>query len=222
MKNLFSIDSPLMAFLSRVWDLIVLNLLFLVFSIPIVTIGASTTSLYRVLFNYHNGNDFRTFVPFWNAFRENFKTSIVLSLILLIPTFLLAYYLIFTFSGQAHTLGFNSIYFLAIMIIAMIIAYIWPLQAQFHNTVLNTLKNAVILALGHLGKSLIIAILNLFPILHIFIDPVSFLQLSPFWILIGFSSIAFLNSKIILSIFKKYISKDIPIPESYEQNSAEK
>ena len=221
MKNIFSIDSPLMVFLSRVWDLIVLNLLFLIFSIPIVTIGVSTTALYRVLFNYHNGNDFRTIAPFWNAFRDNFKSSIILSLILLIPTSLLAYYLIFTFSGQAHTLGFLGIYVLATLIIAMIIAYVWPLQAHFHNTALKTLKNAVILALGHWGKSLIIAILNLFPILHIFIDPVSFLQMSPFWILIGFSAIAFLNSKIILSIFKKYISKDLPTPESYKQNSGE-
>ena len=46
MSSFFSMDSPVMRFLSRVCDLIILNLLAIVCSIPIVTIGAYITAVF--------------------------------------------------------------------------------------------------------------------------------------------------------------------------------
>ena len=46
LKGLFDMDNPFWRFMSLVADLIILNLLFVLCSIPIITIGASTTALY--------------------------------------------------------------------------------------------------------------------------------------------------------------------------------
>ena len=48
MRGVFNPDSPMMRALGVVWDLIVLNLLFLVCCIPVVTIGPAITALHYV------------------------------------------------------------------------------------------------------------------------------------------------------------------------------
>ena len=53
--KLFNYDSPFWSFMSRLADLIILNLLWIVFCIPVVTIGASTTAMYRVTLNMVRG-----------------------------------------------------------------------------------------------------------------------------------------------------------------------
>ena len=44
----FSTDSPLYRFLTRLWDMIKLNFLWLIFSLPVVTFGAATVAAYSV------------------------------------------------------------------------------------------------------------------------------------------------------------------------------
>ena len=51
MSRLFDPDAPLMRFLSRVADLMILNILWIFLCIPVVTAGAATTALYRVCLN---------------------------------------------------------------------------------------------------------------------------------------------------------------------------
>ena len=57
MSSFFSMDSPVMRFLSRVCDLIILNLLAIVCSIPIVTIGASITAMFSVTLKMVKGEE---------------------------------------------------------------------------------------------------------------------------------------------------------------------
>lgn len=52
MKSIFNLDSPVMTILTEIADLIILNLIYLFFCMPIVTIGAATAALYRVMLNY--------------------------------------------------------------------------------------------------------------------------------------------------------------------------
>ena len=85
MSRLFNPDSPIMQFLTRVADLVILNVLWLLFSLPVITLGASTTALYRSLLTLIDGGGTSTVLLFWNAFRSEFKTATLLFLILLLP-----------------------------------------------------------------------------------------------------------------------------------------
>ena len=87
----FNYDSPFWSFMSRVADLVILNLLWLLFCIPVFTIGASTAAMYRVTLNMVRGEGGGVVRSFWASFKLNFKQGVLLFLILLIPTLLVTY-----------------------------------------------------------------------------------------------------------------------------------
>ena len=90
MNRLFGMDSPLMVALMKIGDLLCLSVLWLVFSLPIFTIGASSTALYAAVFYCLRRNEAGVWKHFWKAFRENFKRSTLAWLIELAILALLA------------------------------------------------------------------------------------------------------------------------------------
>ena len=82
--NILKPDSPVMDFISTIADLIILNLLFIICSIPIVTFGAAYSAKYYVAMKKVRGEDSGTIVPFFKAFKRNFKQSTIVWIIMLI------------------------------------------------------------------------------------------------------------------------------------------
>ena len=72
MGSFFSLDSPLMRFLSRLSDIFILNVLFLLCCIPVVTIGASATALYTVTLKMARNEESYITKGFFKAFKSNF------------------------------------------------------------------------------------------------------------------------------------------------------
>lgn len=66
MRKFFELDNPVSQFLGRMGDLIVLNVLFLVCSVPLVTIGASLTAMIKVIQEYQEGLE-RSCFPLFSA-----------------------------------------------------------------------------------------------------------------------------------------------------------
>ena len=82
--NILKPDSPVMDFISTVADLIILNLLFVICSIPIVTFGAAYSAKYYVAMKKIRGEETGTVVPFFKAFKRNFKQSTIVWIIMLV------------------------------------------------------------------------------------------------------------------------------------------
>ena len=82
MNNLFNLDNPVMQFLSRIFDLVVLNVIFLIFCIPVVTIGASLSGLYYVSLKLVRGEEPYIWRNFFKAFRQNFRQGTVIWILL--------------------------------------------------------------------------------------------------------------------------------------------
>ena len=93
--NLFHIDSPLIQKLAKLANLIFLNLLWLVFCIPVITAGAATTAMYQLVFEYINGTEDSVFLPFLRAFSRNFKRSTLIWVAILFIGAILAYDFLF-------------------------------------------------------------------------------------------------------------------------------
>ena len=152
---MFKLDSPLMNFLNKVADVMILNFLILVCSIPIFTVGAALTAGY-----YIKNEESYSVRGFFKSFKENFKQATAIWLIvLLIAGVIAADYRIIMYSGIA----FNSYMRIAMIVVTVVIAmgvvFLFPLQARYTNTVKNTMKNALLMALSHLPTSfLLIAI----------------------------------------------------------------
>ena len=75
MGKILSIDSPLWMILNKITDTIVLSLLFIVTSVPIVTMGSSLCALYYMMFRIADNTEGHIVRGYFKAFKENFKKS---------------------------------------------------------------------------------------------------------------------------------------------------
>ena len=89
MNRLFNPDNPVMQFISKIFDLVILNLIFIFSCVPIITVGASISALTYVNLKMVRNEDPYIWQNFWKSFRQNFKQStLVWLLTLLVCTFL--------------------------------------------------------------------------------------------------------------------------------------
>ena len=75
MKRIFGLGSPLVETLSTIGDIICVSALWIIFSLPIVTMGASGTALYTTVYRCIRLNKAGIWKNFWNSFKDNFKVS---------------------------------------------------------------------------------------------------------------------------------------------------
>ena len=209
MFNFLRADSPVMRFLDKMKDLIVLNLIWLVFCIPVVTIGPATTSLYAVARKMARGDWPKVWTTFIKEFKQCFRKSFIMSLCLLLPAGLLCVYLFVVFSGSLkETLLLTVLCGIAAILLGFICSYAWPLSAYFENTVPQTLKNAMLLPMTNPLLALAVTALNLLPfLLFLFVNEL-FIEICIIWIVIGFALTAFINCKLLAPFFSKFIPEE--------------
>lgn len=217
--KLFNPDSRIMIFLSRVADLVILNILWLVCCIPVVTIGASTTAMYHVVRHWQKDSVSSVVRDFFQSFKDDFKQATPVYLILLIPTVAVVMNAMLIFNpdnSAAVPLYLLVIWFISALILLFISSFVYPVMAFFSDTLFKTLRNAMVLALAHLPRTILISILNLLPVIILFVDLSFFLQSSIFWLLIGGALVAYLNMSILKPVFKKLVPSEFEdiVPET--------
>ena len=202
MRNLLSIDSKLFSILSRVTDLIILSVLWILCSIPIVTVGVSTTALYYVTLKMARRDDVHVFRMFFRAIKDNFKQGISITCVLLILSAILFldYRLLTAMEGiVVQTVAW--ILFPVSLLFVMTMFYVFPLQSQYINSVPQTIKNAFILAWGNIPFSILIVIINMIPVLLLLFAHDLFVRLLPILVFISPAGIAYLCSFCYVKIF---------------------
>lgn len=218
--NLFKPDSPVMRFMSNLADLIILNLLFLACCIPIATIGPACTALCYVARGIAAGDAPAVRQTFFRAFRENFKQALFVFLILLIPVGLAVTYLLMAASGGLDTIpALKYMCILAVVIIALVCSYVYPLLAHYDNTLGNTLKNAFLLPLVNPFLALVVTALNLLPVLLLLINPGLFARCAIFWLLVGCALAALINAKMLGRFFARLTPEEQPPEEETNTES---
>ena len=78
MGNIFRWDSPVVQKIAMAGNLVILNILWILCSLPLITAGAATTALYYVIFQYQTADETAVIKPFFRAFFKNFKQSTLL------------------------------------------------------------------------------------------------------------------------------------------------
>ncbi len=208
MQSLFSPDSKVMQAMSRISDLLILNVLFLLSCVPIFTIGAASTAMYTVCFRLGTEREQGVFRSYFAAFRDNFRQSTVLWLILLL-FMLISLTNILIFSRIGGLLRWLCLVPSVLLLLAvLILGYVFPLLSQFSNSTLTTFKNAFYLSIGYLPRSLLITFFNVFPFALAFADLYLFLQSGFLWISLYFSAAAYLNALLLNKVFAPYLGKE--------------
>lgn len=200
MGKFFDMDSPVMRFLNRMGDLMILNILMVICCIPIVTVGAAFTAMHYVLLKIVRGEEGYLIRGFFKSFRANFRQATLIWLMMLV---VIAVYvgdsLIFNYSG----LEFPKALVIAVVAVAflllMMAVYVFPLQARFENSVKNTLKNAMILAFANLPRTILMMLCYVLPVVVAYFSTYALL----FVFLFGISAPAYAAAFIYSGILKK-------------------
>lgn len=152
MRWLFDIENPVMRYIIKIFDCMCLSILWLICCLPILTAGAATTALYATVYRYLRKNEGHLLRTFLDAFRENWRRSTFVWLVMLAAGILLgADVLVFrTMALQGQFLG--KLYFLILLLICVWVTwmvYAFAYCARFHGGVRDVLRGSILLMLLH-------------------------------------------------------------------------
>ena len=210
-------DNKFFTFMGRVADLIILNLLFLLCCIPIVTIGPAITAMYYVTMKMVRNEEAYIARSFFKSFKENFKQGLgiwLIALVLIILEFM-DFIIMKQLSGGIYTIVKYGLLVIA-LILVMILQYVFPLLAKFVNTVKNTIRNALLMSLRHLPYTILMLLISIAPIVAMLFNTMIFSYGILGSYFLGPPCLA-KSSTFFVKIFDKYIPKD----ESEEEEKDE-
>lgn len=202
-------DGRIMNFLSKLGDMFILNVLYLISCIPVVTIGAATTALYYNTLKMAENRESYIWREYWKSFRQNFKQATVIWMIMLFCILVLGADA-FLIGGMSGALG--SVVALIVIVLGIFLimtgVYVFPVLARFDNTVKNTFKNALIMAVRHLPSTIVIVALHGLPLLLAMVSIQVFIRGILVVLLFTVSILAYVQSKFFTRIFSHYYPKD--------------
>lgn len=215
MRSLFDTDGFLMRVLSKIADTAWLNILFIICSIPIFTIGASTTALYYVTFKTIKDEEGYITKDFFRSFKENFKQSTIVWIVLLILYMILGAELLTLLRMNTDMANVGIVIaMIPGLLILFIGLYVFPLLSRFENTTKVTVKNALLLSIANIPKTLLALIITIAIPVVCFSD----MKLFPLIPICAFSVVAQLNSSLFYGIFEKLMPKNT---EEYSEEYGE-
>lgn len=202
MGSFFNYDNKFFRTMGKLVDCFYLSILWLIFSIPVVTMGASIAALYqasrKVLLN-DEGYVFNTFIT---EFKANFKQCTKIWLIHLAFAAILATDCVIAKNALVQNAGgiLGVSYYVCFFF--LLFDYIWAIYTMTYTTrfelgVKDTLKNGVLLAIGFLPWSALILV--------ILIAALIILPFMPFFIILFPSFVGMLYSIILEKVFKNFI-----------------
>lgn len=156
MAGLFSPEGKLYKFMDRFTDVFKLNMLWILFSLPIVTMGAATIAVSAVTLHMVDEEEGNVGAEFMSAFKSNLRQGIVMSFFTLIPIW--ALYIDFQIASVAQNyaipmliMGLVSAY-----IIIFSLLYVYPLLARYENTVFGSLRNSFRISMKFFMRSVLL------------------------------------------------------------------
>ena len=204
MGKFFDPDGPFSTAMNQICQLFVLNVLWLVCSLPVFTIGASCSALYAVLFKMRDDKGVKVMRMFFSAFRENFKRGTAVWLVLLVAAIVCALDMAVArqMTGTVKT-AFTIIATLGLQLTAMVFTFAFPLVARFENTWRNHLHNALLLALSHVPRLLLSWLPWAAAIVVTMLTPNTLYSMLLIWILIGYAALSYISLWILTPVLKK-------------------
>lgn len=195
-------DSLPIRVLTKICDLMLLNLLFILTCATVVFSGTGLAALYAVTLKMVRGKDYAPLKGFVRAARDNFIPSVPATILLFLDGTLIAY---LCYVLYADTLlvppELFALLTIAALLFTAVLSWLFPLLAGFDNTFLHHLTNAAKLALANLPVTCLVTLVNLLPLLLALLFPRLLGQFAAFWLLIGLAAGAFINSFYLSRIF---------------------
>ena len=206
MYEIMHSDNRLFQILSRLGDLIALNLLFVVTCVPLVTVGAALSAMYSVLFQMLREEETRVLRTYWKAFKQNFKPSLPLWLPMAAIAVLLVVNNILLQNMSGNLVGFFSIVvMIALVLYLCVFSYLFPMLALFENTTKDYFKKSLFFSISHFPATLAICLIQILPIILLEAVPNSVIPVITLMLAVGFSSQASASTFFLHRVFRPYL-----------------
>ena len=191
MSRSFKSDSPLFSKLSNFADMILLNLLTILCSLPVITAGAAITALYYTMYKMRN-QESNLYRSFFKSFKENFKQATILWVILLVVGVgICVCIMLYNYMNIPILLACSI---LGLLIWGAVVSWVFPLLSRFQSTTFGALRNAMLFGTSYFILSVSMTLVNLIPLAIFLFVPDIFIYLSPLWLFIWFSFAAWCNT----------------------------
>ena len=214
----FEIDGPVIQFLNKVADLMWLNVLTMVCCIPVFTAGASFTAMHYMALKIVRDEECYITKGFFHSFKENFKQSTILWLIMMLVAAILG---IDLYIIEKSGIEFNNIFRMIILALAVMAAFtaamVFPLQAKFANPVKATIKNAFTVGILQFPKTFLMLAMLSFPVVLCLVT----WRLFPVAFMFGLSLPAYLSAILYNKTFKKMEQQFLDAGEQEEEADQE-
>ena len=147
----FSMDSPVFHIADQITDLLVAGFLWLVFSMPVFTIGPASAALYYTVVKVVRRKRETVTKSFLYAFRINFKQGIGLTLLYMAYGVLLVFYIYFAGYGKEQGIGYATLIGGIILAAPFLftLPYIFPTLSRFQFKVSCLLRYVLHMSMGH-------------------------------------------------------------------------
>ncbi len=221
MNKLFSLDSPLFRFLEKVADFFIVNALFALCSLPVITAGAALTAAFKVMQNMVMDNEQPIVKSFFKTFKNDFKQSTLLWLIVLGVLAFLIFDLLVVYFNLQGSIALVLYVFLGVCSVVTLGSAVFSFQmiARYENPLKQHLRNGFFLAIGNLPRTVVILAVLAIPFFFLFVNPTFFFNILPFWAIMGMSILFYNATRLLRPIFLKL--EEVPEEEEAAEEESE-
>ncbi len=210
--RIFNPENKFFTFMGKVADLMALNLIFLITSLPVITLGASLTALSSVTLSMAKKRETYIFKMYWKIWKANLKRSTLLFLIAAaLGAFLLTDLWV---TGGPLAEGFPFAKYLRYLFLVLsflwlcAFLYLFPLQATFENSPGATLKNALLTAISRFPYTLAMILILAAPFVLVWYLPLALPYAAFFFLLMGFAVISRVHAFFLLKAFRPFLPEE--------------
>lgn len=195
-NRFFDMENPIMRALGAICDLLVLNLLAILCSIPVVTAGAALTALSDVTLRIVRREDSGIVRGYFHALRSNLRQGVPLGLIFLAAG---AVFYVDYLVAAAFAPPLRVAVVAAALIVGAVALYAFPLLSRYENTLWQTLKNAASLSIAFFPRTLGMLVVTA----GLWLVCLHFFQIAlPVLLMFGLSLPAYINALLLDGVFK--------------------
>ena len=162
-RNLFRPDSPLMITMSQITDCIFLSMFWLLGCLPVVTVGASFAAMYDAVYRGFRKGEKNSWQCFLRSFRRNWKDGIVPTVVFLAAICGIGAAMIGLWNNAVYGViswgMFSAGAFVGVLALG-VLSVLFPMLSRFENSAAMLLKNAVLVALANLPRTVGLGVVN--------------------------------------------------------------
>ena len=179
------------------------NLMFVLFSLPVLTLGAGWAALCHVMLKTLRGDGvLNPFKQFWLGFKANFRQATVVWLLTLALGFLGWLDVRFLLHQGGAMVNFRYAIYAVGLVLLIGVIYVFPVMVAFANKLPVLFRSAYYFALKNPLKLIVLLFFHVFPLYLTYTDAQMLPLYAFLWTFFGFGAIAMLTAKLLLPQFK--------------------